>query len=106
MNTYEGIPMRVGMGGYLVLKNGETLMPDKSQAIVNHSPDGFMWGYQGSGPAQLALALLMEEGYDPAYQIPPYQDFKRHVIANLPLDARWEMTSEDIAVYMRNQSRE
>ena len=25
---------------------------------VNHSPDGFNWGYGGSGPAQLAYALL------------------------------------------------
>lgn len=26
--------------------------------VVNHSPTGFNWGYMGSGPAQLALALL------------------------------------------------
>lgn len=26
--------------------------------LANHSPDGFEWGYGGSGPAQLALALL------------------------------------------------
>jgi hypothetical protein len=28
--------------------------------IVNHSPDGFNWGYKGSGPAQLSLALLAD----------------------------------------------
>lgn len=26
--------------------------------LANHSPDGFAWGYPGSGPAQLALAIL------------------------------------------------
>ena len=26
--------------------------------IVNHSPTGFAWGYSGSGPAQLAAAIL------------------------------------------------
>src|SRR5467141_965015 len=26
----------------------------------NHSPTGFAWGYGGSGPAQLALALLID----------------------------------------------
>lgn len=26
--------------------------------LFNHSPTGFEWGYGGSGPAQLALAIL------------------------------------------------
>ena len=25
---------------------------------IDHSPTGFAWGYEGSGPAQLAWALL------------------------------------------------
>lgn len=28
--------------------------------VCNHSPDGFNWGYMGSGPAQLALALAVD----------------------------------------------
>jgi len=28
--------------------------------LWNHSPTGFEWGYGGSGPAQLALALLAD----------------------------------------------
>jgi hypothetical protein len=28
--------------------------------LYNHSPTGFAWGYGGSGPAQLALALLAD----------------------------------------------
>lgn len=28
--------------------------------LRNHSPDGFQWGYGGSGPAQLALALCCD----------------------------------------------
>src|SRR5262245_22144387 len=28
--------------------------------LRNHSPTGFEWGYGGSGPAQLALALLVD----------------------------------------------
>lgn len=35
------------------------LLPGDSQKVRNHSPDGFTWGYVGSGPAQFALALLM-----------------------------------------------
>ena len=28
--------------------------------IFSHSPSGFEWGYLGSGPAQLALAILCD----------------------------------------------
>ena len=58
------------------------LIPTRSQRIVNHSPDGFNWGYGGSGPAQLALAILLE--FVPAdVARRSYQDFKREVIAAL-----------------------
>lgn len=30
------------------------------QRIVQHSPDGFQWGYGGSGPADLALNMLYD----------------------------------------------
>lgn len=42
-----------------IMVDGKWLRPGKSQRVMNHSPDGFNWGYGGSGPAQLALALLM-----------------------------------------------
>lgn len=32
----------------------------KRHDLVNHSPAGFEWGYCGSGPAQLAVALLAD----------------------------------------------
>jgi hypothetical protein len=31
--------------------DNKKLNPGPSQAIWNHSPDGFNWGYHGSGPA-------------------------------------------------------
>jgi len=60
--------------------DGIPLDPEPSQGIRNHSPDGFSWGYGGSGPAQLALAVILEltgkaEGY---------QEFKWQTIATLP----------------------
>ena len=62
--------------------NGKILSPAKSQKVRNHSPDGFAWGYGGSGPAQLALAILLEF-YDKE-TMPNYQDFKFKVIGALP----------------------
>ena len=46
----------------IVEANGKTrqLHPERSQAVKNHSPDGFNWGYGGSGPGQLTLAILLE----------------------------------------------
>ena len=32
----------------------------QSLQIAEHSPEGFNWGYEGSGPAQLALGILYE----------------------------------------------
>lgn len=31
--------------------DGKYLSPKRSQKVYNHSPDGFNWGYTGSGPA-------------------------------------------------------
>jgi hypothetical protein len=63
--------------------DGKELEPDKSQRIYNHSPDGFNWGYGGSGPAQLALAILLET-CTKEEALKHYQDFKWAVIAELP----------------------
>jgi len=48
-----------------------------------HSPDGFEWGYGGSGPADLAWALLADAvGAQVADEL--YQRFKWDVVARLP----------------------
>jgi len=55
----------------------------KSIAVKNHSPDGFAWGYGGSGPAQLALAICLDQlPTDKALAC--YQAFKWKYIAMLP----------------------
>ena len=62
--------------------NGKILTPNKSQKVWNHSPDGFNWGYSGSGPAQLALAICLHlYGAKGRYD---YQNFKFKYIATLP----------------------
>lgn len=64
--------------------------------LRNHSPDGFEWGYGGSGPAQLALALCADalDGYaDRALKV--YQEFKRVVVETFEGDVIW-ISQEDI----------
>ena len=41
-----------------VIADGKRQRLKPRNDLVNHSPDGFCWGYSGSGPAQLALGLL------------------------------------------------
>lgn len=65
--------------------DGRPLDPRESQALANHSPDGFCWGYEGSGPAQLALALLLYFS-DRQSALQHYQAFKREVVAHLSDD--------------------
>jgi hypothetical protein len=66
-----------------VFINGELLTVHESLKVYNHSPDGFSWGYGGSGPAQLALAILLA-CVPREMAICNYQQFKWDVIAKLP----------------------
>lgn len=70
--------------GAEVLVDGKPLDPKKSQKVRNHSPDGFNWGYGGSGPAQLALAIILAAGFSAEEAQEVYQDFKWAYIARLP----------------------
>ena len=62
--------------------------------LRNHSPTGFEWGYGGSGPAQLALAILADCLGDEA-ALRQYQEFKRSIIATLASD-HWSLTEEEV----------
>ena len=81
--------------GFRVFINGEMLDPTPSQRVFNHSPDGFAWGYGGSGPAQLALALLLKVTFqENAFQA--HQDFKREVVAHWPRDEDFHTTLDAV----------
>lgn len=67
--------------------DGVVLSPAASQRVYNHSPDGFAWGYGGSGPAQLALAILLAAGLSDKKAVALHQRFKAEFIAPLPRDS-------------------
>jgi hypothetical protein len=91
VKIYEGV--REG-NAVDVTVNGAPLNPRLD--LWNHSPSGLEWGYGGSGPAQLALALLADHLGDNEKAVELHQDFKRQVVAGLPHRA-WRLTSEQIA---------
>ena len=68
------------------------LEPGPSLAVREHSPTGFEWGYLGSGPAQLALAILLDLGVPPTTAADHYQALKAERIAILTADS-WELNA-------------
>jgi hypothetical protein len=103
MKTYEG--RRQGHA-VIVTVNGHPLNPRLD--LYNHSPTGFEWGYCGSGPAQLALAILADHLSDDREALNLYQRFKWTVIVGLPR-RRWILTNliiDQILQNIRNQEAE
>jgi hypothetical protein len=63
--------------------------------LIDHSPDGFNWGYAGSGPAQLAFALLVDVlGEKLARRY--YMAFKDWRIAKISQGQEWKLTRWEI----------
>jgi hypothetical protein len=96
MKTYEG--RRQGYA-VIVTVDGRSLNPRLD--LYNHSPTGFEWGYCGSGPAQLALAILADHLADDRQALDVYQRFKWAVVTKLP-KKRWMLNSLVIDNILRN----
>lgn len=77
---------------------------------VNHSPTGFEWGYLGSGPAQLAYAILRtffehvgdltpESSEREAHKY--YQDFKYDIVCHkFGRSTEWEIGSDEVDMWL------
>ena len=68
-----------------------------SLKLRRHSPAGFNWGYGGSGPAQTALALLLDFTEDPDIANRFHQDFKFMIVGGFKND-RWSLSGHEIVV--------
>lgn len=90
--------------GTRVTVNGRRLKPYRSQRVINHSPGGFEWGYRGSGPAQLALALLLDATGDTRLSLIAYQWFKDAVVSQW--EDRWAITVRQITEWLEQWKRE
>lgn len=97
MKTYRGTPDS-NTAEAAVTVNGRPL--PLCLHIRNHSPTGFAWGYGGSGPAQLALALLVDFLGDEKEAQALYQSFKSRVTARLPMGEPWTLTDDDMRAHV------
>lgn len=85
---------------------------------AKHSPDGFSWGYAGSGPTDLARCLLIDHlgneawcsscggrgsngcdecwGEQTSFKSSLYQAFKFDFVAKWPQTGSWSLTAAEI----------
>jgi hypothetical protein len=75
--------------------NAKAGLLDPRFDLWNHSMTGFNWGYAGSGPAQLALALLADATGDDDFAVEHHQAYKFDRLVELDR-TEWEMTQSDI----------
>lgn len=85
--------------------DGSVLDLQPSLAIRNHSPDGFEWGYRGSGPAQLALAILLDRTGDTGTALRLYQRFKDSFVALQERSRGWALSIRDLDAWIEMYAR-
>jgi hypothetical protein len=105
MKTYTGHRTENGCA-VVVLDEGGSRGLDPRFDLKTHSPTGFEWGYGGSGPAQLALALALAADVlgDDEVALDVYQRLKFKVVGRLP-EGGWALTEVELAAVIRALAR-
>ena len=105
-NVYAGT-RRADEHGVFVAKVEVNGVPLPIRRDLRNHSSSFEWGYAGSGPAQLSLAVLALEFGDhyacnggSRNGLPPYQAFKFDTVAKLPKcsspGSKWTFDSSDL----------
>ncbi len=79
--------------GCTVVVDGQPLPPCRDRHVFG--PGEFEWGYNGSGPSRLALAILADHFGDGTIAHSQYRQFGEAVIANIRDDA-WTLSGDQI----------
>ena len=90
MKVYKGVRAAQGC---VVTVDGAPLDPRLD--LKRHSTAGFEWGYDGTGPRQLALAILADYFGDGSQALSQHKTFAETVIAELEGD-EWTLTEQRI----------
>jgi len=96
----EAIP---NFGDVNCYRNENGISTNVPRRIIRHSPDGFNWGYLGSGPADFALNILSAYiGEEEAKGL--YQTFKMLFVAKLPYKGG-TIKREDVMRWVEEERR-
>jgi len=88
--------------GIDVVEYGQHRPLNPRNDLVNHSPDGVVWGYAGSGPAQAALGILADAVGDRKAVI-HHQEFKRAFLARYDKDTGWTLPVKEVRQWVKSQ---
>ena len=100
MKTYKGKFVDEGVGGQAIMVDKDGTRTYALKHVVRHSPDGFNWGYGGSGPADTALSILTDcVGKDVAEAF--YQEFKFDFVAGW--GTSFEITEDEIKDWLASK---
>lgn len=103
MKTYSGHRTEAGCA-VTVQEGTDSRGLDPRFDLRTHSLTGFEWGYGGSGPAQLALALAADVLEDDDAALDIYQRLKFRLVGQLPKDG-WSLTERELADTIRSLAR-
>lgn len=104
MKEYRGHRDATGTGIVEVIEGGVSRSLPLRLDLENHSPTGFEWSYGGSGPAQLALAILADATGDDELAVRLHQPFKWRHVATLP-KVFWAMNESVVREFVREHKK-
>lgn len=111
MKIYRGKIIRRDPGGRHPIVSRNIMVEDStdgsqrplalqpSLALKGYSKAGYNWGYSGSGPAQAALAILLD-CFDKERAIKFYQVFKWDFLVPLAKESEWEIDEKLLTDWM------
>jgi hypothetical protein len=101
MKRYYGEPALGGYGATVLVIHDEDIRT-VLRHHVHHSPDGFAWGYGGSGPSELARCILRDLLGE--FQTPHvYHRFKDKFITPAPKDQPLSIHEADIRAWLAQE---
>jgi len=98
---------RTNLGAVVLVerdRGANTMLPPRAD-LRNHSPTGFEWGYAGSGPAQLALAICAHALNHDTRAQQVYQRFKARVVQHWR-ENEWEISRDRVIEVVQEIERE
>lgn len=87
---------------YQVFKRDEVLSPIESMGVINYSTE-FSWGYYGSSPSQLSLAILLDYTGNKKTAVDYHVQFRNDVIAMFDMELNWELSEQSIEAWLIHQ---
>ena len=88
--------------GCHVFENGRKIELEPSLSLRNHSPTGFEWGYRGSGPHQLALAILLDFTNNEIRAMQYYNQFVDEFVVDFAQDG-FVLTEAELAIWIKKK---